>query len=165
MRVEGEWAGSCCTLLSCLPATPSGALMENHRGIFASCPPSVLLGGRWRGVTCSLQPMESTAFTVFVSQAEVGQWHIGGYGNCPAAERCLCIGQHKESFQWAPLSFRAFVSWEFIVAGVVQCLAVQSFYHRKILGELDSEIRTVWPFLRRGAACTDFWYENSWFFQ
>lgn len=126
---------------------------------------SVPLGGGWRGVTCSLHPSWSAAFTAFVSRAEVRQRHMGGWGSCPAPERCLCVRKHRESFQWALLSFRAFVSWEFIVAGGVQSLAVQSFYLRKILGELDSKIRTVWPFLRRGAACTDFWYENSWSFQ
>lgn len=132
---------------------------------FASCPPAVLLDGGWRGVTCSFHLLWSTAFTVSVSQAEVGQWHISGWGSCPAPERCLCIRKHKESFQWALLSFRAFVSWEFIVAGTVQCLAVQRFYCRKILGEQDSKIRTVWPFMIRGATGTDFWYESGWSFQ
>lgn len=150
--------------MSCPPASPSWILMENHRGICFL--PSCCAAGWWME-RCGLLP-SSLVVCSFYCVCVTG-W--GGavahpwMRSCPAPARCLCIRRHKESFQWALLSFRAFVSWELIVAGGVQGLAVQSFFHRKILGKLDSKIRTVWPFLRRGAACTGFCYENSWSFQ
>lgn len=150
--------------MSCPPASPSWILMENHRGICFL--PSCCAAGWWME-RCGL--LSSSLVVCSFCCVCVTGW--GGavahpwMRSCPAPARCLCIRRHKESFQWALLSFRAFVSWELIIAGGVQGLAVQSFFHRKILGELDSKIRTVWPFLRRGAACTGFCYENSWSFQ
>lgn len=100
------------------------------------------------------------SFCCLSIQARAGHCRSVDGGTCPSPERCPCVKQHKECFQWELLRFRAFVSWEFIGADTLQCLAVESCYHRKVVGELDSKLRTAWPVVRRGDTCTHLWYKK-----